>query len=299
MQRYYRKQRRRGKDPVEAPGWLNNELRRISLLHSNGTYDATTYLNTKNKILEEAFHDLTSPHLHTPTRTVTHNKIKAYTTRLHLSTSKRRLEFNDVDHLKPRSVSTGDLLIYKNPWKPTGALNIQRPIYKNPPCRKCVAHAARRLRTGDTFAKGVAKGVAKGDAERNCPHQPRKIITTVASSVRLNQLARAKPHSFWKEPTETTYKAISPPQNYYKRAPVFKSTVTASPWPILRQDQEEEGLSGASTSIVKITHPMLLYNAQKKYSLRMDYHLDTDKPMLDNMKLPPLDNIPDREYVRY
>ena len=302
MQSFYRRRRKRqGRDPaVEAPSWLAGDLRDLSLRHSRNQFDASHYSNQKKLILEEAYEDMTSPHLITPSRTVSPKKIKQYTKRLHasLSASKRRLslQFNDINPSKSKqhSASANDLHIKS--WRPTGALVVrdhpeEKALSENLPCNKCLI-----------LGRGIA--FQKQDNDKNIPAcKHRKISrTTVASTVRLNQLSKSKPHPWWTAPPETEYKSISP-QKFYSSSLLStlesrsRAKETPSVWKILRDEQEANGLSEASMNLKKITHPVLLYKAQQKYSERINIHLESDH-LLDNMKLPPLSDTK-KDFIRY
>jgi hypothetical protein len=263
--------------PVESPSWMRQELRRVSGLHHRGAFDSTDYLNAKTKIISDAHIEISNPCLQKPSRLVSKKKLDAYCDRLHLASSRRRLRY-DPDPLCESLVNT-----VRRRWRPTGALvKREHPEEKQvveeskSPCVKCNRRRAS-LSASPTSA---------------APSRATK-STTVASSIRLDQLARAKPHLWWTAtPTKTLYRSQRPSSTQLSSVRNQQEQLgsTASPWPIFRRDQEENGLSAASCSVVKITHPVLLYRAQKQYAERMEVHYKST--YLDKMKLPPLDYIP-------
>jgi len=272
---------------------MRGELRRVSGLHHRGAFDATEFLNSKAKILNDALQELQDGACNAP-RSVSKKKINAYCNRLHLSTSKRRLRYQDRESSR---------VVSQRRWRPTGAL-VQRehPEEKQmaevtTSCAKCTKRARSQVVANPSSAEATSTTNTSADSTSASSFQ-----TTVASSIRLNQLAKAKPHPWWTTPIKTLYKSQRPSSEtlntvHYNLQAQLGSTVSPPPWPIFRRDQEENGLSEASCSVVKITHPVLLYRAQKDYAERMEFHYDST--YLDKMKLPPLDNIPGAEFERY
>ena len=290
---------------VESPSWMRGELRRVSGLHHRGAFDATEFVNAKAKIINDALQELQDGASRTPPRFASKKKINAYCNRLHLSTSKRTLRYEDSE--SSRVVSQ------RRRWRPTGAL-VQRehPEEKQmaevtTSCAKCTKRArsqvvAKPSSAEATTTTNTSAGSTSASSFQTHHRNNRGSTTTVASSIRLNQLAKAKPHPWWTTPIKTLYKSQRPSSEtlntvHYNLQAQLGSTVSPSPWPIFRRDQEENGLSEASCSVVKITHPVLLYRAQKDYAERMEFHYDSTG--LDKMKLPPLDNIPEAEFERY
>ena len=275
---------------VEAPVWFRPEMRRIAKLYNAGILDATTFNMQKRRILNECFEAKLAPHISTPSRSVSPKKMKKYIQRLHSSASRRTLHFEATSPAQPQQqpppqprIQQPALLAYKKVWKPTGAI-----VFREHPEEKALPTASLLQQQHGT------------------PQRYKKM--TIASTVRMQQLSQPKPHPWFSAPSKkrshsrSSYTSL-PVQHYYSMVN-RNTTVTASPWPLLRRQQEDNGLSVTSTSasIGKITHPILLYKAQKGYTERIDTHLDmTDLgKVFTQRKLPPLDNshsVP--EYVRY
>jgi hypothetical protein len=271
-------------DNNDIPHWFRPELRRVSRLYHKGILDSTSYMTTKQGLMTECHEAILTPHLKTRSRTVSPKKLKRYVHRLH--SSRKKLNYDeDLEQAKNKLPDKSYSLKNKKVWKPTGALVIrEHPESKT----------SDRLTTID--------GTSTNNFQTPLPRQHKRI--TVASALRINELSQPrKSHSFFSAHAKMTtdYTSIEP-QKYYSKP--FR-IVTASPWPFFRAQQENDGLSVTSTnaSTHKITHPILLYNAQKKYCGRIEHHLTSQKKhkfFKTNRKLPSLDNssnIP--TYIRY
>ncbi len=105
-------------------------------------------------------------------------------------------------------------------------------------------------------------------------------------SVRLEALARHKPHPWFVRKEPTTYTSIPPPAFAGQGGPLY-TTTTPSPFSMFEARLREDylSLSPGVHREDRITEPALLSETRKQFSQRFDCHQDWK---LASLRLPGL-----------